>query len=347
MEKPGDHHMIATHKKKPCTIRIADIPVPQPSTIRIKQTLLRARPAAACRAIALQMGRQKAMIMVPIERHISARWPRCLRTWLGGLLCLAGLATFPSAHAQGDTLVLAVQPVLGEAQTREAFKALADFIGKASGKTCVLRTRPNFMAYWETMRKGDEYDFILDAAHFTDYRVKKLGYTILAKIPDSVSYSLVVRDGNLVIDPMELVAKPVATLGIPSIGAARLNAMFPNPVRQPFTVEVDSAEAGVDMVLKGKVFAAILPTPIVSQQMRTGGGLSVVTTTEPIPHIALSAAPSVDAAVRERVRQALLEAEKTPTGKAMLKTIGFERFTAATPALYDKQSQVLQEYWGF
>lgn len=266
---------------------------------------------------------------------------------MGGLVCLMGLAPFSTVHARGDTLVLAVQPVLGEAQTREAFKPLADFISKVSGKTCVVYTRPNFMAYWETMRKGDEYDLILDAAHFTDYRVKKLGYTILAKIPDSVSYTLVVRDDNPIIDPMELVAKRVATLGIPSIGAARLNAMFPNPVRQPLIVEVNSAEAGLDMVLKGTVFAAILPTPIVSQQMRAGGGLSVVTTTEPIPHVALSAAPSVDAAIRERVRQALLEADKTLAGKAMLKAIGFDRFVPATPALYDNQARVLQEYWGF
>lgn len=275
------------------------------------------------------------------------RWPSRLRAFLGALVSLATLLPISAVHARGETLVLAVQPVLGEAQTHEAFKALADFIGNVSGKPCVIRTQPNFMAYWETMRKGNEYDFILDAAHFTDYRAKKLGYTILAKIPDNVSYSLVVRDDRPIIDPMELIARPVASLGIPSIGAARLNAMFPNPARQPITVEVESAEAGVDMVLEGRVAAAILPTPIVSQRMQTGGRLLVVTTTEPIPHIALSAAPSIDADVRERVRQALLGAEKTPAGKAMLGKIGFERFVPATPALYHDQSRVLQEYWGF
>lgn len=268
------------------------------------------------------------------------------RLRLGTFAVLAGLVLPAPAQAR-EACVLAVQPVLGEAQTREAFRGLAEFVGKVNGKTCVVRTQPNFMAYWEAVRKGDEYDFVLDAAHFTDYRIKKLGYTVLAKIPDSVSYTLVVRDDNPIIDPMELVAKRVATLGIPSIGAARLNAMFPNPVRQPFIVEVDSAEKGMEMLLQGKVVAAILPTPIVSQQMSTGGGVSVVTTTEPIPHIALSAAPSVDPGVRERLRQALLEAERTPSGQAMLKSIGFERFVAATPALYHDQARVLQEYWGF
>lgn len=340
--------MFATREKKSCTIRIADSSVSQRRRqSRIERALLLIQ--AAARKVVSHQPRFREPVgtaMAPADRPVARlRW--WLRCGLGALMCLAGLAAFTMAHARGDTLVLAVQPVLGEAQTREAFKALADFIGEVSGKTCVVRTRPNFMAYWETMRKGDEYDFILDAAHFTDYRVKKLGYSVLAKIPDSVSYSLVVRDDNPVIDPMELVAKRVATLGVPSIGAARLNAMFPNPVRQPFIVEVESAEKGMEMVLAGTVFAAILPTPIVSQQMRTGGGLSVVTTTEPIPHIALSAAPSVDAAVRERVRLALLEADKTPAGKAMLKSIGFDRFVPATPALYRNQARVLEEYWGF
>lgn len=316
--------MIATREQAPRTIRSHSA---RGSVVaRLKQALLAAPRAAHARPL--------------LHRLARARWP-------GSLLCVIGLSAFSPAPAQGDTLVLAVQPVLSEAQTRQAFQALADFIGSVSGKTCVVHTRPNFMAYWETMRKGDQYDFVLDAAHFTDYRVKKLGYSILAKIPDSVSYTLVVRDDNLVIDPMELVAKRVATLGIPSIGAARLNAMFPNPSRQPYIVEVDSAEAGIDMVLTGKVVAAILPTPIVSEHMRTSGRLSVVTTTEPIPHIALSAAPSVAADVQERVRKALLEADKTPAGQAMLKGIGFERFVAATPALYKDQSHVLQEYWGF
>ncbi len=341
--------MIATRKKSLRAICIADASVRRSITGRFKQALLRVHRAAARWTIERPSSHRERMVAVTacLNKPVVAGGSRSVRSWLGGLICLAGVTAFPAVHARGDTLALAVQPVLGEAQTRAAFKALADFIGNVSGKTCVVHTRPNFMAYWDTMRKDEEYDFVLDAAHFTDYRVKKLGYIILAKIPDSVTYTVVVRDDNLVIDPMELVAKRVATLGIPSIGAARLNAMFPNPSRQPFIVEVDSAEAGVDMLFKGKVVAAILPTPIISEQMRNRGGLSVVTTTEPIPHIALSASPSVDPAVRERVRKALLEADKTPAGKAMLKSIGFERFIPATPALYDNQSQVLREYWGF
>ena len=258
-----------------------------------------------------------------------------------------GIALAAPAQAQSGDVVLAIQPVLSEAQTRRAFAPFADYLSQVSGKRVTIATRPNFLAYWDTLRKGAGYDLVLDAAHFTDYRVQKLGFTVLAKIPDSVSYSLVMRDDDPAFDPAELVGRRVATLGTPSIGAARLNAMFPNPARQPIAVEVASAEEGMELLLAKKVEAAILPTPIVSQRMAQGGGIAVVTTTDAIPHIALSAGPSIDAATQERIRRGLLDAAKTPAGKEMLKHIGFERFDPATAAVYKGQANTLKQYWGF
>ena len=249
--------------------------------------------------------------------------------------------------AADDALVLLIQPILSAERTKQAFQPLADYLGRSASVRCVISTQPNFLAYWDTVRRRDAYDLVLDAAHFTDYRIQKMGFHVLAKIPDSVSYTLLVPDINPVIDPMELVGKTVATLGPPSIGAARLSAMFPNPARQPVNVEVQSAEEGIELVLKRRVAGAILPTPIVSRQMAGSGGISVVATTEPIPHIALSAAPNVPTAVRERIRTALLSAHRVPDGQRMLTAIGFERFDAATPELYAGHSSILREYWGY
>jgi len=260
---------------------------------------------------------------------------------------LAASLSLTPAIADAADLVLTVQPILSETQTRAAFQPLADYLTKATGRTIVIRTRPNFMAYWDDVRRGAGVDLVLDAAHFTDYRLKKHGYQVVAKIPDTVSYTLIVSDQNPIIDPAELIAKRVATLGVPSIGAARLNALFPNAARQPKIVEVDSAEEGMKLLLEGKVQAAILPTPIVSQQMAQGGGITVVLTTEPIPHIALSVAPSIDSATRERVRAALVGADKTPEGRAMLQAIGFPRFDPATANVYNGQAKILQDYWGY
>jgi len=249
--------------------------------------------------------------------------------------------------AEPGDLVFIIQPILNEEQTQRAYQPLADYLGKIAGKRVVIRTLPNFVAYWEVMRQSNAYDLVLDAAHFTDYRAKKLGFKVLAKIPDTVSYSLIVGSGALVIDPIELIGKTVATPGAPSVGAARLNAMYPNPVRQPIIVDSGTAEESIQMLLKNKVQAAMVPTPLVSQQMAQGGGISVVTTTEPIPHIALSAAPRLNADVRERIRAALVNAPSTEDGKKMLKGINFERFDPANEQIYAGQGILLKEYWGY
>jgi hypothetical protein len=269
--------------------------------------------------------------------------------WRARTLLAAGvmLVVPTPLPAASDALVLLVQPILSEGRTREAFQPLADFLTAAAGTPFAIVTRPNFLAYWDTVRRHGAYDLVLDAAHFTDYRIRKMGFRVLAKIPDDVSYTLIVPDGNPVIDPMELVGKTIATLGPPSIGAARLGSMFPNPVRQPAIVEIASAEEGMRLVLNGKVAGAILPTPIVSQQMTRAGGISVVATTEPIPHIALSAGPKVPIPTQERIRSALLAAHRNADGRRMLAAIGFERLDPATAEIYANHGTILREYWGY
>lgn len=257
------------------------------------------------------------------------------------------LLPFSSSGAVPSDLRLAIQPVLSEARTHKVFEPLAKYLEEKTGRKVQILTMPNFLAYWDLVRHPGQYDLSFDAAHFTDYRANKENFEILAKIPDFVSYSVVVRQENLVFEPSELVAKTIATLGAPSIGAARLNAMFPNPMRQPSIIEVPSSEAGMKMLLDGKVFAAILPTPVVAQYMANQAPIAVVSTTEPIPHIAMSASKNLDANTRGEIRQALIDASKTPEGRAMLKKIGFPKFDPATAKIYHGQARILKEYWGY
>jgi ABC-type phosphate/phosphonate transport system substrate-binding protein len=75
--------------------------------------------------------------------------------------------------------------------------------------------------------------------------------------------------------------------------------------------------------------------------------IRAVMTTEPIPHIALSATPGMEVELRERLQLALLNADKSPEGRLMLEAIGFGRFEPATTELYAGQHRILQKYWGF
>lgn len=242
--------------------------------------------------------------------------------------------------------MLLIQPTRSEEATRRAFQPLADYLGQATGSRITLVAQPNFLAHWQTVRRNAGYDLVLDDAHFTDYRVQKFGFHVLAKMPGTMSYSLVTPRTKRVFDPLELVGKTVASFGPPSIGATRLSAMFPNPTRRPTIVEIAGANEGLELVLQGKVNAAMLPTSIVSEHV-AANRLFVVTSSEPTPQMALSVSPRVSAALREKIREALLQAGKPGNGERVLRHAGFERFETATPATYANQARILKDYWGY
>jgi ABC-type phosphate/phosphonate transport system substrate-binding protein len=294
---------------------------------------------ASGRTVGLQRRPRPGGIDAPMRNLPRKPWPP-----LGAaLLCLLGAAR---AAATDAPLVLLVQPVLSEEQTRRQYGPLAEYLGRAAGRPGVVATAPNFLAYWARVRADTGHDLVFDAAHFTDYRLQKLRYRLLAQVPDTVTYSLVVPASRPVTDPLELAGKTVATLGPPSIAAARLNAMFPNPARQPTIVEIGNADEGLQLVLGARVHAALLPTALVRAHLARAGGIRAVTTTEPIPH-ALSVSPRVEARLREQLRAALLKAGDTPEGRSMLAAAGVERFEPADAAAYAGQSRALREYWGY
>lgn len=270
------------------------------------------------------------------------------RRRIGAALALLMLvATTAPARAAVNELVLGIAPLLSEAETLRQFTPLCQYLAQASGLPCRIATRPNFLGYWETMRRGQEYNLILDDAHFTDYRAQKMDYRVLAKFPGTVTYSLIVPRAARIQDPGRLVGRRIATFGIPSMGAALLNGLFPKPSKQPVPVEVDNAADGFALLRGGSVAAAILPTPLVRGEIARGSPFRVLLSTEPLPHMGLSAAPDIDAALRQTLRDTLLNAQKSESGRAMLKAIGIERFDPANATVYKGKGRILQEYWGY
>ncbi|MHB8254323.1 MAG: hypothetical protein ACYDEV_11625 [Acidiferrobacter sp.] len=83
------------------------------------------------------------------------------------------LLILPSTTSCSDArqLTLAIQPILREGATRKAFAPLAHYIGQVLGQPCKVATNPNFIAYWQMIRKKHGYAFVFDAAHFTDFDI--------------------------------------------------------------------------------------------------------------------------------------------------------------------------------
>lgn len=255
-------------------------------------------------------------------------------------------ALLAAPMVQGADINFTVQPIIDRAATQKAYQPLADFIAKAAGKSVEFKSSYDYADYWLAMKGGKSYNLILDGPFYTDWRVKNQGYIPLVKVPGLVSYSLVSLSSSGILEPNELVGKRIASLIPPAPGGLVMARMFPIATRQPYIIPVRSSEQALDLLLARKAEAAMVPTPLAAQAMGQGKEISTVATSDQTPHITLSAAPSIDAATRDKIKQALLGADKTPAGQAMLKHIGFEGFEPAPVEAYDGFIKYLDQDWG-
>lgn len=270
---------------------------------------------------------------------------RSLNQVLPLLALVATLALVPIPGLAAD-IKFAVQPILDAEATRKAYQPLADYIAQAAGKKVELVATFDYAEFWLRMKRGNEFNLILDGPFYTDYRIRQQGHVPLVKVPGLVSYSLVTRSSDAVLDTSELIGKKIATIIPPAPGGLVMQKMFTHPSRQPYIVPVKSSEQALEMLLKGQVTAAMIPTPLAAQAMSQGREISTVVTSPQTPHITLTAGPDIDAATRDKIAKALLDAGKTPKGQEMLKKVGFpEGFEATSPELYRGYSDYLKQQW--
>jgi len=245
---------------------------------------------------------------------------------------------------QAATLDFAIEPVLSEKETVQAFTPLAEFIKKVTGDEVVIHTARDFPEYWINQKNNNPYEIMMDNAFFTDYRNEKEGWISIAKIPGLVSYTLVVTADNAVFESKELVGRKIAALMPPAPSGIFLGQMFRNPLRQPFIVPTNSAKESLQKLLDGQVMAAIIPTPQVNQALQEGKDLVIVKTSVQIPHVAISVSPKVSEEMRDKLRTALLEADQNEEGKALRKKLGFSSFEPADPSGYAGLMQYLIDF---
>jgi len=263
-----------------------------------------------------------------------------VRSWLTITLLLLSVLSKSVLAAEYN---LVIQPVLSQENIRTVYQPMADYLSKMTGEHFNVVTHKNYLTYWERMKKGKGFDFVLDAAHFTDYRVQKQHFKVLAKLPDTVSFTVITGKDNFVFDMSELISKKIATMSPPSLGALRLDEMFPNPVRLPFYIQVENSMEAGEMLMKGEVDAAIIPTPLVSRFE----GVNTVVSTEPVPHMALSASPEVPEEVALKVQKAVVDAVNTPDGKKMLAAINLDHFDPASNKDYAGYEKLLEGVFGY
>lgn len=255
------------------------------------------------------------------------------------LLLLLLLAN--TGHAA--TYTLAIEPSDSSSRLQQLYRPLADYLSHATGETFQIQLAPNYLAYWQRVKKGGAYDFIIDSAHLTDYRIQHQHFVPLMRGAGDVSFSVVTLKKSAGVKAEALVGKNVACLGPPSLPYLLFHKVYPNPLRQPKLVAVDGASAAVDKLRSGGAIAAVIPSRIAA----TTDDVIVIAETEAVPNLALSVSPTVPAHVRAAVVEALGAAPNDREITKLLQTLGIEELTPVNANDYTGQASILEGMWGF
>lgn len=280
-------------------------------------------------------------LTVPL-RFRNGGFARKIGHYISGFVAL-WLCFVMSVSAEAAALKFAIPPFLPKAELEKSFGPLVQKLSEMTGTPIDLEVFPNYLAFWQDTRTGSPFDIALDAAPTTDFRVARQHWHVIAKLSGTVTQSLVTGPNDAVLDPSELINKKIAVQPSPSVSALTLYQLFPNPVQQPQLVFVDSNRAAAEAVKAGEVAAAVIPTPIAAGYP----SLNVVTTTAPLPFLAVSVSPNVSPEVAKSLQSALIRLSETPEGEAMLQQSQLRAFTKATDSDYAGQEKLLEGTFGY
>lgn len=257
---------------------------------------------------------------------------------LVGFLVLMSVMTVVRA----ETMTLSVSLGLTPQQAERQYRPLVRYLQKVSGQQIRLKANINPLAHWERMRR-ENYDFVLDNPAFTAFRTERMDYEVIGKLPDVLSFTLVSSADEMMFDPSEMIGRPLATVSSPAISSLRLEEIFDNPMQQPSYIEVDTHREAMELVEKGRAVGAMVPSALVGEYR----DMNTIYTTKQMPAPGFSVSPNVAPALRNKIREALLNAHKSASGRTMLEALNVPRFEAADNATYEGMDILLQGLYGY
>jgi len=246
--------------------------------------------------------------------------------------------------ARAAEVKLMVEPSYPPDKAREVFKPLADYLSKTTGHKITLVTPRNHQFFWREIRNNTPVDLVFEEAHFTDYHIKHFNFEPIAKTAEKTSYTLLGSDQLKAPTLDALVGHQIVSMSSPSLGYALLLEFFPNPAAQPNILSNSASwRDGVETVFAGEADAAIVPTWLKEQYPN----LSAIKTSRAFPGSAFSAAPGLDAKIKQDIKVALLKLHENKDFYSALTELGTTKFVDANAAEYDGAQKMLKGFFGF
>lgn len=261
-----------------------------------------------------------------------------------GILVAAVVAAGGTSRASADDFKLVVQPDYPPERAQEVYAPLERYLERATEHRFELVTPRDFHRYWSEMRRNDDWDFVFDDAHFTDFRIDRFGYVPLVRAAEDASFTMVAGYDVEADAVDDLVGRQIVTMPAPSLGFATLTRWYRDPLRQPVIVSTATTwRDTTEIIFAGEADAAIVPTWLAQRYPN----LLPIAVAEPVPGPAISAAPDVPVSAREEVTRALLALHEDRELYEVLVELNISRFERADRAAYDGARELLTSFFGY
>ena len=103
---------------------------------------------------------------------------------------IAALALSFAFPALAADYTLAVEPNYPPRVAQQVYTPLLEYLSRSTGHNFTLRTATNYHVYWRDLRSNAKTDFAFEEAHFTDYRIDRLGFRPLVRTVEGTKYLL-------------------------------------------------------------------------------------------------------------------------------------------------------------
>lgn len=262
-------------------------------------------------------------------------------------MCAALALILGSGMATAAEFRVAIEPHYSPQRAAEVYAPLQEYLNqvlKPLNHSVTFIYPRNFHFFWRDVRQNAPVDFMFADGHITDYRIKRFQYEPLVKTVENTSYAVLAMDDVAARGARNLIGARVVTMPSPSMGFALLAEIWPDPVRQPNVMSTAASwRDGVEIVFAGEAEAAIVPSIVKDEYPN----LVVVTTTREFTGPALSAAPGVDPAVKQALKDALLKVHENNDGYAALNELRITQFVETNAGEYDGMDELLKSFFGY
>ena len=253
-----------------------------------------------------------------------------------------------AAKATNKAIVLTSPPRESAEQGAQVYGPIADYLSKVTGRRVVYNHPATWGLYRTEMLNGD-YDIIFDGGHFADYRARKLGHHIVAKMPELQQFVIIVRKDDNVSAVEQLAGQTFCSPPPPNQGALLALSQFKDPARQPITVPVTSNFWPIvyEGVVSGRCRGGVLEMAIL-QKLDKAGATKIVLQTPPQPNQAFTVSSRVSPEDRAKIAAALIAPDAVkPTEKLRERFKVGDSFVAANNAEYAGLGDLLRNEFGF